>query len=149
MDADTPRTLPPDPSVPGLWWMRNRSGRWNAWKWMPATAIAPGVWAVGEAAILPDEAHANGWRCIAPAVPPESAAPHHPPGELAALRYKVRLAVAALNQAPDLPDGRVTRALAEAMRLANVLAWTYLTDGQDPPSQRRASEAPAAVNDAP
>ncbi len=62
--------------------------------------------------------------------------------ELDALRHRAKMAVAALNQAPDLPDGRVTRAQADAMRLANVLAWTFLTDGQDPPSQRRASEAP-------
>lgn len=45
-----------------------------------------------------------------------------------------------------LPDGRVTRAQADAMRLANVLAWTFLTDGQDPPSQRRASESPEVLS---
>jgi len=65
--------------------------------------------------------------------------------ELDALRYKIRLAVAALNQAPDLCTGRVTRAQADAIRLANVLAWTFLTDGKNPPSQRRASDAPRSA----
>lgn len=62
--------------------------------------------------------------------------------ELDALRYKITLAVAALDQAPDLCTGRVTRAQADAIRLANVLAWTYLTDGKDPSSQRHAAMPP-------
>ncbi len=145
------RTLPPDPSVPGLWWVR-RSRQWEVWRW-----CADGrFWVIGTDYRTPMDVHEYGWRCIAPAVPPEvpsqaaapipEAAALH--AELEAVRYQIRLAVAALNQAPDLPDGRVTRAQADAMRLANVLAWTFLTDGKDPPSKRRASEAPDVSSDA-
>ncbi len=148
---NVPRTLPPDPSVPGLWWVQ-RHRLWEVWEWHCGATY----WVRGTEGISPKQAHSAGWRCIAPAVPPEvpsqaaapipEAAALH--AELEAVRYQVRLAVAALNQAPDLPDGRVTRAQADAMRLANVLAWTFLTDGQDPPSKRRASEAPETPSDA-
>lgn len=146
--ADAGRTLPPDPSVPGLWWL-HRKGRvgWSGWTTAEWDASLK-VWMLAGYPMHPHTAHAAGWRCITEAVPPEGAQPSGSRAGLEELRHRIKLAVAALNQAPDLPDGRVTRAQADAMRLANVLAWTFLTDGQDPPSKRRASEAPETPSDA-
>lgn len=143
--ADAGRTLPPDPSVPGLWWVfREASGHWRVWQWRCLARM----WAAPGCFLEPWEAHDDGWRCVAEAVPPEGAQPSGSRAGLEELRHRIKLAVAALNQSPDLLDGRVTRAQADAMRLANVLAWTFLTDGQDPPSKRRASEAPETPSDA-
>ncbi len=67
MTPDTFGTLPPDPSVPGLWWMRN-GWEWTVWAWVPGM----GAWSLGCGDYNePTLARAEGWRCIGPAVPPE------------------------------------------------------------------------------
>lgn len=73
-DPDT-RTLPPDPSVPGLYWLRSGDW-WRVWEWKPDMGDwrgLQGFWRTGDSAVLPQDAHAGGWRCIAEAVPPEGA----------------------------------------------------------------------------
>ena len=67
MNPNITRTIPPDPSVPGLWWMQHTNGHWEAWVWLSTN----GEWVEPGAHTSPEDAHAAGWRCIAPAVPPK------------------------------------------------------------------------------
>ncbi len=72
MPDDARECLPPDPSVPGLWWMSfatndDGNGHWEVWTWLFETHR----WRRGDEWIEPSDAHALGWRCIAPAVPPD------------------------------------------------------------------------------
>ncbi len=59
-----------------------------------------------------------------------------------ALRCRVALAVAELDAAPDVnPDTAGKRRVREVVA-ANTRAWAVLTEGRDPPSRRRAEDAP-------
>jgi len=59
--------LPLDPAVPGLWWVVDRNGQYDVWRWWPTSRL----WldTLG-ARIAASSAHAAGWRCEAAAVPP-------------------------------------------------------------------------------
>lgn len=72
---DDGRCLPPDPSVPGLWWVQQTDDdgepvRWEVWEWAPDCSC----WWRGAKSCEPDWTWDRGWRCHSPAVPPE------PPG---------------------------------------------------------------------
>lgn len=65
--SDTPRTLPPDPSVPGLWWLCI-GNMCTVMAWRPSIL----AWCDTDGGRCdPIGAHAAGWRCVKPAVPPE------------------------------------------------------------------------------
>ena len=71
MTAPAGQTLPPDPSVAGLWWMRNvtpqQGARWRVWAWLPEI----GGWGTGTSYHHPAQVWAAGWRCMKAAEPPE------------------------------------------------------------------------------
>jgi hypothetical protein len=70
--SETARTLPPDPSVDGWWWVMRRK-QISLWAWHSDAICMPGMWGTGTRAMAPEEARAAGWRCYAPAVPPGDA----------------------------------------------------------------------------
>lgn len=63
---------------------------------------------------------------------------------------RITRAITALDTAPDVDPAKATRAEVSAMRAANLLAWTILTEGRDPPSRRGATPEtpPCAINSA-
>ena len=63
--TDTPRTLPPDPSVAGLWWVQHEDD-FRVWKWSPDRH----QWDTGQDDYGAYEADQYGWRVVGPAVPP-------------------------------------------------------------------------------
>lgn len=66
-------TLPPDPSLAGLWWLRYDDGRivrWCVMHWDPQYAL----WFHAGDCMHPSSAAYLGWRCVAPAIPPDDAA---------------------------------------------------------------------------
>ena len=68
--------------------------------------------------------------------------------EIAALLHRIHRAVAELDAAPDAdPDKPSKRAMREVLA-ANTRAWAVLTEGRDPPSKRRAEDAPRDAGDA-
>ena len=70
------QTLPPDPSVPGRWWMRHeRDQAWSVWQWWPSDEpLCWGQWVAHGGPFLPHEAQAAGWRVHSQAVPPDKLA---------------------------------------------------------------------------
>lgn len=56
---------------------------------------------------------------------------------------RITRATAALNQSPDVDPAKATRAEVAAMHAANLLAWTILTEGTDPPSRRGGNGEPS------
>lgn len=69
--------------------------------------------------------------------------------ENAVLRDRIARATAELDRAPDAdPEKPTKRAMREALQ-ANLFAWHVLTEGRDPPSKRRAEDAPRDVGCAP
>lgn len=65
-----------------------------------------------------------------------------------ALRERITRAVAELDAAPDIdPDKLCGKAKALAVAQANTRAWAVLTEGRDPPSRRRAEDAPQIVSE--
>ena len=135
--------LPFDLAVPGLWWVKDSGGRATVWCWHPG----PRFWSdtLG-GRIQASSAHAAGWRCVEPAVPPsgqdapEPAAEAPPAGSAGAgggdgpaaeLRDRIARAVACLNAAPD-PAGDPTWQEVAAIVAANRVAWVVLTEAQSP-----------------
>lgn len=65
------RTLPPDPSLAGLWWMLHIGlGKARVWEWSPVQQ----AWDTGHSWVDADYAYTVGWRFVVPAVLPEDAA---------------------------------------------------------------------------
>lgn len=59
------------------------------------------------------------------------------------LRDRIARATAELDRAPDSADPeKPIKREAKAMAQANLFAWTVLMEGRDPPSKRRAEDAP-------
>lgn len=66
------------------------------------------------------------------------------------LRERIARAVAELDAAPDPADPeKPSRREAKAAAEANLRAWAVLCEGRDPPSRRRAGDAPRDAGDAP
>lgn len=65
--------------------------------------------------------------------------------EIATLLHRMSRAVAELDAAPDAdPEKPSKRAMREVLA-ANTRAWAVLTEGRDPPSKRRAEDAPRDI----
>ena len=110
--------------------------------WLDATARMDRL----DAAVSALAAERDASRAVADALAALSA---RQTAETDALRDRLARAVAELDAAPDAdPDKPSKRAMREVLA-ANTRAWAVLTEGRDPPSKRRAEDAPRDAGDGP
>lgn len=60
-------------------------------------------------------------------------------------RTRVMRAIDELDEAPDINPDKAGKQAVRAVVLANTRAWAVLCEGRDPPSGRRAEDAPRDV----